>query len=119
MGTLLLHEPTPPLTVFLFSNLLTPSPFSECFEPCRDTCEKGKEKIINQAVTSGILIRDLSGYDSLILAFAANIIALLPTQFRALIRVETLVTWAGLIPHPLSWMAVMIEAWVLDSFNFK
>ena len=103
MGTLLLHEPTPPLTVFLFSNFLTPSPFSECFEPCRDTCEKGKEKIINQAVTS----------------FAANIIELLPTQFRALIRVETLVTWAGLIPHPLSWMAVMIEAWVLDSFNFK
>ena len=119
MGTLLLHEPTPPLTVFLFSNLLTPSPFSECFEPCRDTCEKGKEKIINQAVTSGILIRDLSRYDSLILAFAANIIALIPTQFRALIRVETLVTWASLIPHPLSWMAVMIEAWVLDSFNFK
>ena len=119
MGTLLLQEPTPPLTVFLFSNFLTPSPFSECFEPCRDTCEKGKEKIINQAVTSGILIRDLSRYDSLILAFAANIIALLPAQFRALIRVETLVTWASLIPHPLSWMAVMIEAWVLDSFNFK
>ena len=66
------------------------------------TWEKGKEKIINQVVTSGILIRDLSGYDSLILACAASIIALLPTQFRALIRVETLVTWACLylVPRP-------------------
>ena len=66
------------------------------------TWEKGKEKIINQVVTSGILIRDLSGYDSLILACAARIIALLPTQFRALIRVETLVTWVCLylVPRP-------------------
>ena len=66
------------------------------------TWEKGKEKIINQVVTSGILIRDLSGYDSLILACAASIISLLPTQFRALIRVETLVTWACLylVPRP-------------------
>ena len=66
------------------------------------TWEKGKEKIINQVVTSGILIRDLSGCDSLILACAASIIALLATQFRALIRVETLVTWACLylVPRP-------------------
>jgi len=57
-----------------------------------------------------------TGFDSLILACVESIIAFLPTQFRALIRVETFVTWASLIPHPLSWMAVMIEAW---EFNFK